>query len=107
VEKIVFIAASYERVSHIIDKYQIDGGYWISSIDAERVIVVAYPRHHATRFMIADEDGITVLPSRHDTEPIGDLHQHLSHVDAKPHHTSREIHHRLHAAHGPEWSPDT
>ena len=107
VAKVVFIAKSHEMVSDLIDKYAIDRGYWLSALDDGRVIVVAYPRHHFTRFALADEDGVTVLPGPHDPGPIGDVHKHLTHIEAKPHHTSREVHLKLHDKHGHQWHPDT
>jgi hypothetical protein len=107
IAKIVFIASSYDIVSSVIEKHSIDGGYWLTAIDDGRLIVVAYPRHHSTRFSLADEEGVIVMPGPHDPNPIGDLHEHLLHIDARPHHTPREVHLRLHEQHGAAWHPDT
>jgi hypothetical protein len=106
IAKIVFIADSYDVVSSAIEKHSIDGGYWLTVIDDGRLIIAAYPRHHATRFALAEEEGIIVIPGAHDPEPIGDLHKHLGHIGAQPHHTSRHVHLRLAERHGDVFHPD-
>jgi hypothetical protein len=107
IAKVVFIAKSAEHVNEMIDKHAIDGGHWISQMDDGRLLVVGYPRHHATRFALAEEKGIVVIPGPHAPEPIGDLHKHLEHVGAQPHHTSRQVHLLLHDKHGPAFHSDT
>jgi hypothetical protein len=106
IPKIIFIANTAAHVSEMIDKHSIDGGYWLSPIDDGRILVAAYPRHHSTRFALAEEEGIVVMPGSHDPEPIGDIHKHLDHIGAQPYHTARHVHLRLAERHGDVFHPD-
>jgi hypothetical protein len=78
-----------------------------SNIDSERVIVMCLTPHSHLRFTLADE-GYVVLPGHHDPTPIGEsISRHLSHIDAQPHHSMREVSLRLYEKHGPAFHPDT
>jgi hypothetical protein len=105
-QKVVFIVKSHEHLDELADKHPFDGGYWTSIMPDGRIIVAAYPRHHHTRFSLADEDGVVVLPTAHDPAPIGDAHKHLEHIDARPQHTGRDIGVMLAAKHGFQFHPD-
>ena len=97
--KVVFIAPSFERLIEIVEKHSLDE-YIVSGIGDGRLIVASFPQHHHTRFALAEEEGVVVIPGAHAPEPVGDLHKHLAHIDAKPHHTARDTLLRLHAKHG-------
>jgi hypothetical protein len=105
-QKLIFITDSHERLAALAEKHQFEGGYWASTADDGRIVVAAYPRHHHTRFALIEEDGVIVLPAGHDSTPIGDAHKHLAHVDAKPHHTGRDVGEMLAARHGCQFHPD-
>jgi hypothetical protein len=79
-----------------------------SGIPNSTNVMVAFQSQHANlRFDLATVEGITVLPGVHDPTPIGDLHQHLGHVNAQPQETMRTVALRLHTTHGPVFHPDT
>jgi hypothetical protein len=104
--KIVFIVASREHLAELAERHCFEGGVIASAMDDGRLACVAYPRHFHTRFALADEAGVVVVPAPHDPEPIGDLHEHLTHIEAQPGHTSRQVHLRLHGKHGAAFHPD-
>ena len=105
--KLIFIVDSIEALSVSIDRHRFDGGIIASELDDGRCIVVATARHHHTRFVLAEETGVVVLPGHHDPEPIGELHKHLAHIDAKPSEPMRKIAVRLAARHGPHLHPES
>lgn len=70
-------------------------------------IAMMEPRNHNARFALDEFDGVHILPSHHNPDPIGDHHKHLTHVDAQPHESMRTVALRLHEAHGPCFHPDT
>ena len=104
-QKIVFLVDSHERLTALIEAHVL-GECVASSLGDGRILARAYPRHDHTRFALADEEGVVVLPTGHDPEPIGDLHRHLAHIDAQPHHTGRDVGLALHLKHGPAFHPD-
>jgi hypothetical protein len=97
-------SATYRELCkrHVFERRVTSAG-WDST---GRVIVAVYPRHAHTRFALADEPGVVVLPGFHDPAPIGALAMHLAHVEAKPEETMRAVALRLHVAHGPDFHPD-
>jgi hypothetical protein len=105
-QKLIFIVDSHELLAELAEKHAFEGGYWTSIADDGKVVVVGYPRHHHTRFALAEEDGVIVLPNGHDPAPIGDTHKHLAHIEAMPHHTGRDVGHMLAARHGAPFHPD-
>jgi hypothetical protein len=77
-----------------------------STLDGKTFVAMIYPKHAHTRFAIGS-DKIIVLPGCHDPAPIGEVHKHLAHIKAEPHHTMRDVALRLHDAHGSAFHPDT
>jgi hypothetical protein len=106
-QKIIFIVKSHERLAELAEQHTFDGAYWTSITNDGKVVAVVYPRHHHTRFVLAKEDGVIVLPTGHDPEPIGETHKHLGHIDAKPHHTGRDVGVMLSDSHGAPFHPDS
>jgi hypothetical protein len=104
-QKIVLIVPTLARLREIVEAHSLTGCAASGMADG-RVLVRVYPRHDHTRFALAEEPGVVVLPAAHDPEPIGDLHRHLGHIDAKPHHTMRHVALKLHEKHGPAFHPD-
>ena len=104
--KIIFTAPSIERLTELVEKHALTDCVAADSGDGH-VVVRAYPRHDHTRFALSGEEGVVVLPTGHDPAPIGDLHRHLAHVDARPHHNGRDVGLLLHARHGAAYHPDT
>ena len=104
--KVVFIAKSADHLATLVETHAFDGGMQSSGLADGRVVVVAHPRHAHTRFALADETGVVVLPGPHAPEPIGDLHQHLAHIEAQPEQTPRQVYLLLHERHGPAFHPD-
>ena len=107
IAKIVIIVPTYERLIELSEKHSFDGGIWASGMEDGRIIAACYPKHHSTRFDLDRETDVIVLPSAHDPDPVGDVHQHLAHVGAKPHESMRAIMNRLHKKHGPAFHADT
>lgn len=84
----------------------IDGAHG-ALIGGETFIFVVRPRHFGARFELAKDARVMVLPGVHDPTPIGaTIAGALSHVNAKPTETMREVALRLHAVHGPAYHPD-
>lgn len=95
-------------IAGLREKYTFSSGLIAAGITDGRIIVVGNPKHHAARFLLAEEPGVTVLPGQHDPAQIGDsVAAALAHVKAKPTETMREVALRLHAEHGPAFHPDT
>lgn len=79
-----------------------------SLIGDGRMMVIVEPHNYNARFALADDAGITVLRSHNDSSPIGTTGAaHLTHVNAKPNETMRDIALRLHEKYGPAFHPDT
>ena len=101
----VFIAPSADACLALVDKLSITHA-WFSELPDGRVIVSSYHQHAHTALSMGQEESVTVLPSPHDPAPIGDLHEHLTHIEARPEHTPRQVYLRLHEKHGPQFHPD-
>ena len=104
-QKIIFAASSLDRLKEVCESHHFEECF-VSLPGDGTAIACVYPRHAHTRFALSDEDGIVVLPTGHDPAAIGDLHRHLAHIGAQPHHTGRDIGLMLHAKHGPQFHPD-
>ena len=110
-QKFILLATESAYQSLVEDPRLIGADVLVCSLIDDRSqhtrIIAVTSQHYHLRFDLEKEDGLTVLPGMHDPEPIGDLHKCLSHVNAEPHHTMRQIALRLHEAHGPAFHPDT
>ena len=104
--KIVFLTSSIERVEELRRKHSLMDTH-VSGTDDGKVVVSAYPMHFHTRFALAEESDVVVVPSPSDPQPIGDACEHFAHVNARSHHTGREVGLALHEKHGPAFHPET
>ena len=106
VSKVIFTVESVDRLKELQDTHRLTE--CITAIASDGTVAVcAYPRHHHTRFALADEEGVTVLPAAGDPAPIGEVHRSLASIDAQPEQTARDVLLSLYEKHGAAFHPDT